>query len=119
MLGAVHKLGRPSVMLRSMLSLEPATVTDRRYPLLLETGETVYGVPLVDAQHPHDFVMELSVQYAHPPGEKGTWDVYYAPSWRSGVRTGWRILIARALWNCLRRAGDTTGKTRRTLRITL
>ena len=62
-----------------MLSLEPATVTDRRYPLLLETGETVYGVPLVDAQHPHDFVMELSVQYAHPPGEKGTWDVYYAP----------------------------------------
>jgi len=31
MLGAVHKLGRGSFMLRSMLSLEPATVTDRRY----------------------------------------------------------------------------------------
>ena len=30
MLGAVHKLGRGSLMLRSKLSLEPATVTDRR-----------------------------------------------------------------------------------------
>jgi hypothetical protein len=66
-------------MLRSMLSLEPATVTDRRYPLLFQTGETAYGSPLVDAQHPHDFLMELSVQYAHPIGEKGTWNIYYAP----------------------------------------
>jgi hypothetical protein len=32
-----------------MLSLEPATVTDRRYPELFQTGETAYGVPLVDA----------------------------------------------------------------------
>jgi hypothetical protein len=78
MLGAVHKLGRGSFMLRSMLSLEPATVTDRRYPLLFQTGETAYGTPLVDAQHPHDFVMELSVQYAHPLGEKEIWNVYYA-----------------------------------------
>jgi hypothetical protein len=79
MLGAVHKLGRGSLMLRSMLSLEPATVTGRRYPLLFQTGEIAYGVPLVDGQHPHDFVMELSVQYAHPIGEKGTWNLYYAP----------------------------------------
>ena len=79
MLGAIHKLGRGSLMLRSMLSLEPATMTDRRYPLLFQTGETAYGVPLVDAQHPHDFVMELSAQYAHPLGENGTWNVYYAP----------------------------------------
>lgn len=61
MLGAAHKLGRGSLMLRSMLSLEPATVTNRRCPLLFQTGETAYGIPLVDAQHPHDFVMELSV----------------------------------------------------------
>jgi hypothetical protein len=79
MLGAVHPLGGGSIMLRAMLSLEPATITDRRYPLLFQTGETAYGVPLVDAQHPHDFVMELSAQYAHPLGEKGIWDVYYAP----------------------------------------
>jgi hypothetical protein len=79
MLGAIHQVGSGSLMLRSMLSIEPATITDRRYPLLFQTGETAYGVPLVDAQHPHDFVMELSVQYAHPFGEKGTWDMYYAP----------------------------------------
>jgi hypothetical protein len=79
MLGAVHSLGGGSVMLRSMLSLEPATVTDRTYPLPFQTGETAYGAPLVDGQHPHDFLMELSVQYAHPLGEKGTWNLYYAP----------------------------------------
>jgi hypothetical protein len=79
MLGAVHKLGGGSLMLRSMISLEPATITDRRYPLLFQTGETAYGTSLVDAQHPHDFVMELSAQYAHPLGEKGTWNIYYAP----------------------------------------
>ncbi|MEO8593538.1 MAG: hypothetical protein ABI759_09465 [Candidatus Solibacter sp.] len=79
MLGAVHKLGGGSLMMRSMLSLEPATVTDRRYPLLFQTGETAYGSPIVDGQHPHDFVMELSVQYAHPIGEKATWNLYYAP----------------------------------------
>ena len=79
MLGAVHRLGRGSLILRSMLSLEPATITDRRYPLLFQTGETAYGSSLVDAQHPHDFVMELSVQYAHPIGERGTWNIYYAP----------------------------------------
>jgi hypothetical protein len=66
-------------MLRSMLSLEPATITNRRYPLLFQTGETAFGTPLVDGQHPHDFVMELSLQYAHPIGERGTWNLYYAP----------------------------------------
>ena len=49
-----------------MLSLDPATVTDRRYPLLFQTGESAYGKPLIDAQHPHDFLMGLSVQYARP-----------------------------------------------------
>jgi hypothetical protein len=80
MLGAMHKVGGGSFMLRSMLSLEPATVTNRRYPLLFQTGETAFGIPLVDAQHPHDFVMELSAQHAHPLGENGIWNIYYAPA---------------------------------------
>lgn len=79
MLGAVHAFAGGSIMFRSMLSLEPATITNRRYPLLFQTGETAYGVPLVDGQHPHDFVMELSAQYAHSLGERGTWNIYYAP----------------------------------------
>ena len=35
--------------------LEPATVSDRRYPELFQTG-TAYGIPIVDGQHPHNFV---------------------------------------------------------------
>ena len=79
MLSALHRLGGGDLMLRTMLSLEPATITDERYPLLFQTGETAYGQPIVNAQHPHNFVMELSPQFAHKIGEKALWDVYYAP----------------------------------------
>jgi hypothetical protein len=79
MLGAVHKLGGGAFMLRGMASLEPLTVTDRRYPLLFQSGETAFGKALVDGQHPHDLVMELSAQYAHPFSEHGLWTAYYAP----------------------------------------
>lgn len=79
MLGAVHRLGRGSVMLRSMVSLDPLTVTDRQYPLLFQTGESAFGRPIVDGQHPHDLLMELSLQYARPVGGRGMLNVYYAP----------------------------------------
>ena len=79
MLGAVRSLGRGSVMLRSMVSLDPATITHRYYPLLFQTGEAAFGQPIVDGQHPHDLFMELAAQYARPVGEKGMWNAYYAP----------------------------------------
>jgi hypothetical protein len=78
MISAEHPLGRGSFMIQSMFSLEPATVTDRRYPLLFQTGETAYGKPLVDAQHPHNFVMGLGLHYARPVGG-AILDLYYAP----------------------------------------
>jgi hypothetical protein len=62
-----------------MLSLEPATITDRRYPLLFQTGETAYGVPLVDAQHPHNFIMALGFHYTRQIAEGTTLDLYFAP----------------------------------------
>src|SRR5579884_2684957 len=77
--GAEHALGGGSVMFDLMLSLEPATITDRRYPELFQTGETAYGRPLVDAQHPHNFIMGAGVHYAHPVGENGMIQIYYAP----------------------------------------
>lgn len=49
--------------LRTMLSVEPATVGRRNYPELFQQGETAYGAPIVDGQHPHDFVMELAAMY--------------------------------------------------------
>jgi hypothetical protein len=78
MLSATHRLGGGAVMLRTMLSLEPLTITNQWYPLLFQTGETAHGKPIVDGQHPHDFVMELSIQYAHKL-RHAVWDLYYAP----------------------------------------
>jgi hypothetical protein len=51
--------------LRVMLSPDPLMGRDG-YPLLLASGETANGTaPLIDRQHPHDLVMELSASYAH------------------------------------------------------
>lgn len=79
MVSAFHKLGSGAIMLQSMFSLEPATVTNRSYPLLLQTGETAYGKPLIDGQHPHDFLMGLGVQYARPLSDNTMLQLYYAP----------------------------------------
>ena len=79
MVSAEHRVGGGSLMLQSMFSLDPATVTDRRYPLLFQTGETAYGKALTDAQHPHDLLMGLGVNYAHSLGESTILHFYYAP----------------------------------------
>jgi hypothetical protein len=62
-----------------MLSLEPATITDRRYPELFETGETAFGKPLIDAQHPHNFVMALGFHYTRKLPAGAILDLYFAP----------------------------------------
>ena len=78
MASGIHQLAGGSLMLTTMVSLEPATVTDRSYPLLFQTGETAYGRPLVNAQHPHDLIMALSAQYAHPLDRDTMLQIYYA-----------------------------------------
>src|SRR6185295_141320 len=78
MASAQHSLGNGQMMLDALLRLEPATVTNRSYPLLFQTGETAYGKPLVDAQHPHDFVMGLGAHYVLPMGERTLLHFYYA-----------------------------------------
>src|SRR5262249_13624192 len=79
MVSALHSVGNGSVALTAMVSLEPLTITNRRYPLLFQTGETAYGRPLTDAQHPHDLFMSLSVQYARPLDPDTMLQLYYAP----------------------------------------
>ena len=50
--------------LRAMLSPDPF-MGRSGYPLLLAAGETANGVTtLVDRQHPHDLIMELSASYS-------------------------------------------------------
>ena len=77
---AQRKLGQGVFTTRVMLSLEPATVANRRYPLLFQQGETAFGVPIADGQHPHDFIMELAVLYDLKLGEKSLLSFYFAPT---------------------------------------
>ncbi len=74
---AFHKLGKGTLQLRGMFSLEPFTFARGGSPLLFQTGETYKGQPLIDRQHPHDLWMELSAQYTLPLGERGTWFTYF------------------------------------------
>jgi hypothetical protein len=66
------------LLFRSMLSLEPLTI-GKKYPELFQTGETIDGRPIVDAQHPHDFFMEVAAEYAHPISTNTIAYVYAAP----------------------------------------
>ncbi len=64
---------------RAMLSLEPATITGRQYPLFFQQGETAYGKPIADGQHPHNFFMELAALYDLKLGKDGLLSFYAAP----------------------------------------
>ena len=80
MAAAEHRAGeKGAFQMDLMLSVDPATVTNRSYPLLFQTGETAYGKPLIDAQHPHDFIMSLGFHYVRQLGEDTTFDAYFAP----------------------------------------
>lgn len=76
---AERRLGPGQLTLRAMFSLEPATVTGRRYPLLFQQGETAFGKPIVDGQHPHDFFMEVAALYDLRLGERTLLSFYFAP----------------------------------------
>ena len=76
---AQRKFGRGTLTIKTMLSFEPATVSDRRYPELFQQGETAFGHPIVDGQHPHDFFMELAALYDYQLGEHTLVSVYAAP----------------------------------------
>lgn len=73
---AIRRVGKGTIDLRAMFSFEPFTFPKGGSGLLFQTGETYRGQPLIDHQHPHDFVMELSANYTLPLGEKGTWFTY-------------------------------------------
>src|SRR6202521_805665 len=80
MLMATHDFVGGRFQARTMLSIDPFTVTQRGYPLLLQTGETYKGQPLHDRQHPHDFWMELGTLYQREINKRLAWSIYAAPS---------------------------------------
>lgn len=61
---AERPAGPGRLMLRAMLSAEPWTTPRRGFPQLLQTGETFKGLPVIDAQHPHDLLMEIAASYS-------------------------------------------------------
>ena len=81
---AQHRLGPGVLTVRTMLSFEPGTIGWRNYPELFQQGETAYGKPIVDGQHPHDFVMELAALYDVPIGKKRAAFTLRRASGRSG-----------------------------------
>jgi hypothetical protein len=74
---ATRPLGRGRLELRGMFSLEPLTYSGAGSPQLFQTGEVYRGQPLLDAQHPHDLLMELSARYTHPVGDRANWFAYF------------------------------------------
>ncbi len=76
---AERPLGPGQLTLRAMLSLEPATITGQRYPLLFQQGETAFGKPIADGQHPHNLFMEVAALYDLHLGRNTLLSFYAAP----------------------------------------
>lgn len=76
---AMRHLGPGQLTLRAMFSLEPATVSGRQYPELFQQGETAFGRPIIDGQHPHNFFMEVAALYDIPLGRQALLSFYAAP----------------------------------------
>jgi hypothetical protein len=76
---AQRPFGNGTLTIRSMLSFEPATISRQRYPEIFQQGETAFGRPIVDGQHPHDFFMELAALYDYKLGERTLLSFYAAP----------------------------------------
>jgi len=68
---------RGRLLLKGMFSLDPLTVGGAGYPLLFQSGETWNGVPLMDHQHPHNYISELAGQYSHEFSADGAGFAYF------------------------------------------
>jgi len=76
---AQRDLGNGTLTVRGMFSLDPATITGRQYPELFQVGETAFGKPIVDGQHPHNFFMELAAIYDWKLAKDTLLSFYAAP----------------------------------------
>jgi hypothetical protein len=66
MLMGQKKVAGGTLGLDFMTSLDPVINGKTGVPDVFQTGETAYGVPLVDRQHPHNLFSELAASYSHP-----------------------------------------------------
>jgi len=80
MVMAERNVGGGRLQFRFMPSVDAATVGKCGYPLLIQSGETCNGQPLVDRQHPHDFFMELAALYERAITANTAFLIYAAPA---------------------------------------
>lgn len=79
MLMARRETGGGILGMNLMISLDPIFNGEYGYPNLFQTGETAYGHKLVDYQHPHDLISEVTASYSHPVGNGVRAFVYGGP----------------------------------------
>ncbi|HVQ40875.1 MAG TPA: hypothetical protein VMS54_01655 [Vicinamibacterales bacterium] len=72
--------GRHRFGLSGMLSLDALTVGKSGYSELFQAGEVLDGEPLVDRQHPHDFLMQLAASWRVSMGGRRALTVAGGPS---------------------------------------
>lgn len=78
MLMGQQPLGNSGLLtLRSMMSLDRVTEGGNGYPLLFQSGESWEGQPLVDRQHPHDFLMEVAAVYGRQTSPGSGYFIYF------------------------------------------
>jgi hypothetical protein len=63
---AQKPIGRGRLTLTLMLSLDPATVGNQGYSHIFQIGEAFDGNPLIDHQHPHNFLMQAAAVWRQP-----------------------------------------------------
>jgi len=61
-----RRVGRGTLTLDAMLSLDAATVGAQGYSHIFQVGETYQGNALIDHQHPHDFLMQAAAIWRQP-----------------------------------------------------
>jgi hypothetical protein len=59
-------IGRGTLTLTVMASLDPATVGKQGYSHIFQVGETFEGIALIDHQHPHDLLMQAAAVWTQP-----------------------------------------------------
>src|SRR5262245_58564349 len=66
---AQRRAGSGNLRVSLMFSLEPATLGRDGYRQIFQSGETANDAPLVDRQHPHDFLMQAAAVWRTPIGK--------------------------------------------------
>lgn len=76
---ASRPAGTGTLQFNLMLSLDPWTLGNDGYREIFQAGETFRGLPLIDRQHPHDFLMQAAVVWRTPVGRGYTLTLAGAP----------------------------------------